>query len=99
MPVRIDLAGGGKIVSHYLGWAGGLTESSAPNALELSNDLALLLGLDDGMLVSAQIEYSFAHLDSLELEPLTPQDFEVLEKNSEFVEENLLNQMQIFYRD
>ena len=43
------------------------------------------------MLISAQIEYSYCKLDSVELEPLTAHDFEIIEKNSEFIEENLLN--------
>jgi hypothetical protein len=35
----------------------------------------------------------------VELEPVTARDFAVIEENSEFIEQNLLNQMQVFYVD
>ena len=51
------------------------------------------------MLVDAQFEFSFQKLDSVELEPLTFQDFDTIQQHGDFIEENLLNQMQVFYRD
>jgi hypothetical protein len=38
-------------------------------------------------LVQAAIEYSFEKLKQIELEPLTPDDFEIIEKNCSFIEE------------
>jgi hypothetical protein len=55
------------------------------------------LGLNDGDLVQAAIEYSFEKLKQIELEPLTPDDFEIIEKNCNFIEEQLLNQVGVFY--
>jgi len=43
------------------------------------------------MLVEAQVEYSFAKLDEVELEPLTAHDFSLIEQNGDFIENNLLN--------
>lgn len=50
-------------------------------------------------MVSASIEYSFEHADSIELEPLTVDDFELVEANSAYIEEQLLNQIGVFYNE
>ena len=65
--------------------------------MEISEDLGCLLGMEDGDLVQASIEYSFEKLKTIELEPMTPEDFEVIEGNSEYIEEHLLNQVGVFY--
>jgi len=80
---------------HYFGFTNGT--STDPNSIEINEELARLLGLEDGDLVQASIEYSFEKLKAIELEPLTPEDFEIIEKNSEFIEEHLLNQVGVFY--
>lgn len=66
-------------------------QSNDTNTLDISLDLARLLGLEQDSLVSASIEYSFEHADSIELEPLTVDDFELVETNSAYIEEQLLN--------
>ena len=43
------------------------------------------------MIVEAQIEYSYSKLDAVELEAASDQDFKLIELQSDFVEENLLN--------
>ena len=48
-------------------------------------------------MVEVQIEFSYAKLESVELTPLTPRDFRKVEENGDYLEENLLNQMQVFY--
>ena len=73
----------------YFGFAGGI--SSEENCIEISDQVGRLLGLNDGDLVQAAIEYSFEKLKQIELEPLTPDDFEIIEKNCNFIEEQLLN--------
>lgn len=65
--------------------------------IEMSESLGRLLGLSDGDLVEAAIEYSFERLKQVELEPLTPDDFEVIERNAGYIEEQLLNQVGVFY--
>ena len=57
----------------------------------------MLLGLEQDSLVNCSLEYSFEHLESIELEPLTVDDFEIVETNSGFIEEQLLNQVGVFY--
>ncbi len=58
----------------------------------------MALGFEDEMLVSVQLEYSYQKLDQLELEPATADDFELVEQNSNQIEEQLLNQVGVFYR-
>ena len=62
-------------------------------------ELGRILGYTSDMMISAHIEYSFQKLESVELEPVTALDFSIIEENSEFIEQNLLNQMQVFYVD
>jgi len=45
------------------------------------------LKLEQDSLVNASIEYSFEHLESIELEPLTIDDFELVETHSAYIEE------------
>jgi len=37
------------------------------------------LGLEQDSLVEVSLEYSYEHLDKLEIEPLTVEDFELVE--------------------
>ena len=41
--------------------------------------------------MNASIEYSFDYSESIQLEPLTVDDFELVETHSSYVEEQLLN--------
>ena len=50
-----------------------------------------MLGLADGMLIEVQVEYSCQRIEKLEMEPLTAADFHLIQKNGDYVEENLLN--------
>ena len=93
-PIRIE-DGQGHV--NYLGWAGGFSQS--PNTIEISLELGQFLGYSDDQIITAQIEYSFDKLESVEIEPLTAHDFKIIEQNSNFIEENLLNQMQVFYKE
>lgn len=86
-PIKISPIAGG--AEFFLGFAGG--NSQEDNTLEISDKLGRLLGLQDGDLVQASCEYSFEKLKEIELEPLTPEDFEIIERNCEFIEEQLLN--------
>lgn len=79
----------------YFGFTG--SHSTEANSLDISQDLARLLHLEQDSLVSASLEYSFEHLDSIELEPLTVDDFELVEQHSSYIEEQLLNQIGVFY--
>lgn len=83
--------------SIYLGFTG--AQSAAPRTIELSRELGLLLQIEEDSLVEVQLEYSFQKLASLELEPLTVDDFEVVEQNAGQVEEQLLNQVGVFYQN
>ena len=45
-------------------------------------EVGSLLGLEDDMLVSVALEYSYEKLNAVELDPLTVEDFEIIEQNS-----------------
>lgn len=90
-PIKLTPLGQQEDESHnfYFGYSGGT--SSEENVVEISDSVGRLLGLNDNDLVQAAIEYSFEKLKQIELEPLTPDDFEIIEKNCSFIEEQLLN--------
>jgi hypothetical protein len=90
-PLSSDIGSG----DLYFGYSGGT--SGEDNTIEISETVGRLIGLQDGDLVQAACEYSFEKLKQIELEPLTPEDFEIVEKNCEFIEEQLLNQVGTFY--
>lgn len=49
------------------------------------------------MLVEASLEFSFEKAPSIELEPLTVEDFEIIEQHCNEIEDQLLNQVSVFY--
>ena len=73
----------------FFGYSGGT--SGDDTYVEISDSLGRLLGLQEGDLVEAAIEYSFEKLKQVELEPVTADDFEIIERNCGYIEEQLLN--------
>ena len=63
---------------------GGVSADS--NTIEVSREAGNLLNLQDDQLMEVSIEYSYEKLDALELEPLTVDDYEVIEQNCEQIE-------------
>jgi hypothetical protein len=100
VPIKITPLGGNAsqvedVSDFFFGYTGGT--SGEENVVEISESAGRLMGLNDGELVQAAIEYSFEKLKQIELEPLTADDFEIIEKNCGFIEEQLLNQVAVFY--
>jgi len=85
----------GQQTTFYFGFVGGVSGDN--NTLEIGREVASLLGLEDGMLVQVSIEYSYEKLNAIELEPVTVDDYEVVEQNCGQIEEQLLNQVGVFY--
>ena len=61
----------------YFGYTGGT--SAEPNTVEVNAEAENVLGLQDDMLVSVALEYSYEKLNAVELDPLTVDDFEIIE--------------------
>lgn len=76
---------------HYFGFTGQPSINQESNDIDIAVDLARVLNLEQDSLVNVSVEYSFEHLSSIELEPLTVDDFELVETHSAFIEEQLLN--------
>ena len=68
-----------------MGFVGGV--SAEPNTIEISREAAFLLHLEEDMLVEVSIEYSYEKLNAIELEPITVEDYEVIEQNCGQIEE------------
>jgi peroxin-1 len=87
---------GNRIV--YLGWTGG---SSSPvnhqDTVELDVQLAKNLGLKSQQLVNVEIIHQVPAAKSISVEPLTIDDWEILELNAGYLESQFLNQCRIVY--
>jgi peroxin-1 len=73
----------------FFGFVGGV--SAEPNTVEISKEAGQVLGWTEDDLVHVSIEYSYEKLESIELEPITVDDFEVIEQHCNQIEEQLLN--------
>jgi len=79
----------------FLGYTGGTSQEE--NTIEISEDLASTLNLPDGVPLEVSIQYTFRHLKKVEFEPITADDYEIVCYFAEQVEENLKNQIGVFF--
>ena len=79
----------------FLGYSGGTSQEA--NTIEISEDFASNLELPDGITLEVSLQYTFRHLKKIEFEPLTPDDYDTVRHFSEEIEENLLNQVGVFF--
>lgn len=102
MPIRLESLDTPKRV-HFVGWTGTVTNSTqsanSANTIEIGKELGELMGFHDGMIVEAQIEYGSERVTEIELEPMEVIDFDLIQDNCEWVEENVLNQLQVVYQN
>jgi hypothetical protein len=71
--------------------------SSDPNVIEINPTLARSIGLKPNEFVKISIEPEHVEVDSIILEPLSNYDYIIIEENSSFFEEHLLDQIMIVY--
>eukprot|EP00727_Mastigamoeba_balamuthi_P001720 m51a1_g11545 putative peroxisomal biogenesis factor 1 (156) ;mRNA; f:9974-11234 len=85
----------GRPVQALVGWSG--TSSEGRDALELSPHFASCLGLREGQAVGVEPADKVATATMAFVEPLTPDDWEIVELNAGYVEQHLLEQVQYVY--
>ncbi|KAE8448360.1 hypothetical protein EG329_009604 [Mollisiaceae sp. DMI_Dod_QoI] len=61
--------------------------------VEIDATFARTLGLSDGQKVTASIHTDFPMAHTINIEPLTPEDWEIIELHATFLELNLMNQI------
>ncbi|KAI5071916.1 hypothetical protein GOP47_0014167 [Adiantum capillus-veneris] len=74
----------------YLAWAGAASSSSS---IEISKRLADSVGLPCGARFRVRALRDVAHAETVEVEPATENDWEILELNAGFVEDHILSQV------
>jgi hypothetical protein len=85
----------------YLGFVGGTTEKH--NCIEISSKFGEALNLTQGEYIKFSMEnegfdlFNTDTLSNFNITPLTNYDYKLIEINSEFFEENLLNQIIVVY--
>ncbi|KAJ3293122.1 Peroxisome biosynthesis protein pex1 [Borealophlyctis nickersoniae] len=106
---RLAVAGSSKKHA-YVGWAGGTAghhQGSLPtdqgnvsqDRLEIDTQYGRVLGLVDGQKVSVEFCKDAPAGNSVHVEPLTADDWEILELHAGYLEEQLLNQVRVVYKD
>ncbi|KAG8859203.1 Peroxisome biosynthesis protein pex1 [Serendipita sp. 411] len=90
----------------YLGWTGLASASSAArwtsnsagndlDTLEIDPQLASSLGFSEEEVVELALLHNLPIAKSISTEPLSPDDWEILELHAQYVEENLLSQVRV----
>eukprot|EP00939_MAST-03C_sp_MAST-3C-sp1_P004851 g4851.t1 len=85
---------GNKRTIVYVGWAGEFAKGDG-YVLELSSAFAKCLGLKEGSSVDMCVAPVAPIVNSIEVEPLTQDDWEIIELNGGHVEEKLLSQIAV----
>ncbi|RCI02644.1 Peroxisome biosynthesis protein pex1 [Rhizopus stolonifer] len=93
----------------YCGWSGEASKPLQPNSvfihgangkldvLELDPQLGTALGLQEGQKVQVEFCRNVPECTTVHVEPLTEDDWEILELHAGYVEENLLSQLRVVY--
>jgi len=95
-PQIIKLRQLNQVENIFLGWNGGL--ATKDDIIEISSAMLKNLKLSNGdyvKIIIQEVENTF--INKIRLDPLTNYDYKLIEKNSEFFEENLLNQINVIY--
>lgn len=95
----------------YCGWSGEASKSLPPNSvfthgangkldvLEIDPQLGQAVGLQDGQKVNVEFCRNVPECATVSVEPLTEDDWEILELHAGYVEEHLLSQIRAVYTD
>ncbi|KAH3757353.1 Peroxisome biosynthesis protein pex1 [Pelomyxa schiedti] len=80
-----------------VGWAGDISET--PDSMEISPVFAQCLGLSDGQYVMVSPVTKISVAATVLVEPVSSDDWEILEMNQQFVEDRMLSQVQYVYNN
>ncbi|KAI9273142.1 P-loop containing nucleoside triphosphate hydrolase protein [Helicostylum pulchrum] len=95
----------------YCGWSGEASKPLPPNSvfthgangkldvLEIDPQLGQAVGLQDGQKVNVEFCRNVPECATVSVEPLTEDDWEILELHAGYVEEHLLSQIRAVYTD
>ncbi|KAJ3287610.1 Peroxisome biosynthesis protein pex1 [Rhizoclosmatium sp. JEL0117] len=79
--------------SFYFSWSGGV--SSAGRTIEVDSAVAAALGLNDGDRAAIELLPNVQVAASVNVEPLSPDDWEIIELNAELLETEFLRQCRV----
>ncbi|KAL2538448.1 Peroxisome biogenesis protein 1 [Forsythia ovata] len=82
----------------HVAWSGSLS-SSSPSSIEIAKQYAECIGLSDRTVVKVRIVSNLLKATLVTVEPLTEDDWEILELNSELAEESILKQVGIVHEE
>ncbi|KAI8057166.1 P-loop containing nucleoside triphosphate hydrolase protein [Syncephalis plumigaleata] len=89
----------------YLAWAGGSSQTTertshgTTDILEIDSQFGRSIGLTSGQLVHVKFQRKVTMARTIQLEPYSSDDWEIMELHAAYFEEQLLNQVGVVYRD
>ncbi|KAG1469689.1 hypothetical protein G6F56_003111 [Rhizopus delemar] len=95
----------------YCGWSGEASKALQPNSvftmgpngkldvLEIDPQLGTAMGLQEGQKVDVEFCRNVPDCNTVNVEPLTEDDWEILELHAGYVEDNLLGQVRVVYHN
>lgn len=92
LELRMSANLGGK--PWYLAWGGA---GAASSQIEVPEALAECIGLADGTRVHVRVLSDLSRASKVEIEPASEDDWEVLELNADYLEEQILNQVGVLH--
>ncbi|KAF2752800.1 AAA-domain-containing protein [Pseudovirgaria hyperparasitica] len=75
------------------GGRGGAIREPEVSVVEIDTTFARLVGLNDGKKISIALHFDAPQAHTVNIEPLTPADWEMIELHAQFLELNFLNQI------
>ncbi|KAL7155807.1 hypothetical protein ABFS83_03G100500 [Erythranthe nasuta] len=91
--LAVELRSGGSL--WHVAWCG--SASSSPSSIEIARQYADCIGLSDRTAVSVRVVSHLPKATLVTIEPLTEDDWEILELNSELAESSILKQVGIVH--
>eukprot|EP00026_Physarum_polycephalum_P000498 Phypoly_transcript_00499.p1 GENE.Phypoly_transcript_00499~~Phypoly_transcript_00499.p1 ORF type:complete len:1191 (-),score=146.73 Phypoly_transcript_00499:406-3978(-) len=79
----------------FLGWSG--EASTQRDTIEISSHFAVALSLHEGQTVDVQPRINVLDADRIHVEPVSPDDWEILELNQQYLEEQFINQVNVLF--
>ncbi|KAI9592090.1 P-loop containing nucleoside triphosphate hydrolase protein [Syncephalis fuscata] len=87
----------------FLAWAGGssqvTTSGNNVDILEIDGQFGHAVGLESGQTVNVKFQRKVTMAHTIQLEPYSPDDWEIMELHAGYFEEQLLNQVGVVYQN
>ncbi|CAG8656896.1 16015_t:CDS:2, partial [Dentiscutata heterogama] len=81
----------------YVGWSGLPSKADHSETIEIDPQFGEAIGLHNGQKVYVKFEDILPEASSVEVEPISPDDWEIIERNSKYLEDCFIKQQRVVY--